>query len=229
MDADHFDAFILSLDSAIPRRVALAGALGTGLAGLLMRFGVDIVEARKRKKKKKCKGGKKKCGKQCRDLQSDPLHCGSCGNDCDGGHGCAAGNCSCPEGEKDCGEACIPQVACCSDADCGDGGTCVDGTCICPAEKELCGETCVDLATDGANCGACDTACNTNGCVNGFCTCQSQADCNGCSCALRLEDAEIACTGAPTTQSCSVDANCPARSFCRDTINGGLCSEPCPA
>jgi hypothetical protein len=228
LDTDHFNAFVLFLDVAAPRRIALVGVLSTGLAGLRTRLGVETAESKK-KKRKKCKGGKRKCGKKCRDLQTDPLHCGSCGNGCDLGKDCVDGNCSCPEGEKACGASCIPPVECCDDADCEEGGTCSDGTCVCSIETALCNGICADLATDGANCGACGNACDTNGCVNGFCTCQSQADCNGCICALRLEDSETACTGDVTTQSCSVDADCPARSFCRDTAGGGFCSEPCPA
>jgi hypothetical protein len=120
----------------------------------------------------------------------------------------------CKVDTKKCGKTCIPKTECC-------GG--------CDAEQECCSGTCSDLVTDGANCGECGNACVTGGCVQGFCTCQSQEDCNGCVCSLRLEDAETACSGDLTTHSCSVDADCPARSFCRDTINGGFCTEPCLA
>jgi hypothetical protein len=97
MDADRFDAFELSLDRAVPRRVALVGALGTGLTALLTRFGVDIAAARKkrRKKKKKCKGGKKKCGKGC----------------CGAASACAVGICFCTGNEPQAGAKCRDVAA----------------------------------------------------------------------------------------------------------------------
>jgi hypothetical protein len=171
-------------DTWTRRRFGLAtGGAAVALMGLAGRNGALA----KKKKKKKCKGGKKKCGKKC-----------------------------------------ILKTQCCVDTDCPTGADCVSGTCVCPSGTTNCGDVCADLTTDGANCGACGNVCDTNGCVNGFCTCQVPQDCNGCVCALRLEDAETACTGDITTQTCSVDADCPTRSFCRDAI-GGFCSEPCPA
>jgi hypothetical protein len=116
MDVNHFDAFVISLDRAVPRRGALIGALGMGLTALLTRSGGDSSGAKRRKKK--CKGGKKKCGKTCRDLQTDPLNCGSCGNRCDVGKECHDGTCSCPEEETECGGAC-----------CDIGFACIDGQC----------------------------------------------------------------------------------------------------
>jgi hypothetical protein len=207
MDTKRFDALTRKLFADPSRRGLLRPVLGSvvalaGAAGV----GFPVADARKRKKKKKkCKGGKKRCGKQC--IPSE-----NC---------CSAADCG---GQRCCGGTC---AGCCTDADCGAGGTCVAGACVCPAEKALCGGTCVDLATDGANCGACGTACDTNGCVNGFCTCQSQDECNGCVCALRLEDNETACSGDLTAQSCNADADCPARSFCRQTGGGNFCTEPC--
>jgi hypothetical protein len=124
MDQDRFDAFVLSLDTGVPRRSALIGTLGTGLAGLLTRLGVETAESKK-KKRKKCKGGKKKCGKKCilkteccggcdegetccdgtcRDLATDVANCGACGNACATAE-CVHGSCACT-GEDDCPDIC---------------------------------------------------------------------------------------------------------------------------
>lgn len=113
-----------------PRRQALGALL---LGSITSRLGGVDGEARKRKKrKKKCKGGTKKCGKRCLDLATDGDNCGACGHDCISAE-CERGVCLC-EAQIDCpltcycvgrkqgGGACIGigefGAACATDDDC---------------------------------------------------------------------------------------------------------------
>jgi hypothetical protein len=176
MDADRFDTLVLALNSAVPRRVALVGVLSTGLAGLLTRLGAETAEAKK-KKRKKCKGGKKKCGKKC-----------------------------------------IAKTACCVSADCPASANCVSGACVCPNGETNCGDVCVDLATDAANCGACDKVCETDVCVHGACGCTTSLDCpatcGGCGTSV---EGGSACVSKPAEQvECDDDDDCPLGAICLD-------------
>ena len=88
------------------------------------------------------------CGKMCRDLSSDPNHCGACGNQIDRDtHRCCDGvgtpidvdNCAA------CGDVCGPDDVCCFE-----GG-------------------CVDLRVDANNCGGCGNVCENGVCEDGEC------------------------------------------------------------
>src|SRR5688572_6664799 len=113
MDGIRFDRFSRIL-SASPNRRGFGRALaGLALGGTLIpQFGLAEVEARK-KKPKKCKGGKKKCGKKC-------IPATSCckAADCGTGGTCAGGACFCGEGFTTCQGRCIPVGACCFDDEC---------------------------------------------------------------------------------------------------------------
>jgi hypothetical protein len=233
MDADQFDTFVLSLNSAIPRRGALVGVLGTGLAALLTRFGIETAEAKRRKHRKKmnkCIGGKKKCGKQCFDLQSDAGHCGNCNAPCAASEICADGACTCPTGRVACGDGCVDVQT--DAANCGAcGNTCISaeicqsGACVCSAGTDECDETCVDLHTDAANCGACGKVCPSGGCVNGACTCPIATDCpETCTCSVRKEGG-TACRGGVISTSCDADDDCPLGTYCLNSAS--RCTLPC--
>lgn len=119
-----------------------------------------------------------------RDLDTDSAHCGSCNHACDapGTSGtCAAGSCStaCVSGFHDCagtckrdtspdscGTSCTPCTA-----PAGATATCTAGACgvQCPGSESYCAGTCVDLAGDGANCGACGHDCGGGACSAGQC------------------------------------------------------------
>lgn len=83
-----------------------------------------------------CAAGEVKCGPQCSNLQTDPLHCGTCQTQCANGQGCENGECHL---------TCTQPLSRCTG---GDGGVEAGGP-----------ESCVDLKKDGLNCGTCGTTC----------------------------------------------------------------------
>jgi len=202
MDAYRFDAVVRSL-GAVSRRAALWGFFGVAVSGLTAsRADFAIARRRKKKNKKQCKGGKKKCGKTCIPKTEC---CGGCGEQL-----CCNGTCA----------------ECCSDADCllGSGLICQQGTCACPAGEEICEAVCVDLANDGGHCGSCTNACPTNACFNGACSCGNVDDCpDGCICGAR-KGGGAACASNVSTQPCDEDADCPLGGYC---TSEELCAVPC--
>jgi hypothetical protein len=115
---------------------------------------------KKKKKKKHCKGGKIRCGKTCLDSTNDPANCGGCGSRCYGGLICQDRRCVMP----------------------GQGQ--------CEFSYTECPDGCKDLKVDIDNCGACGTSCRipnaavtcesgdcrTLGCIEGYDTCNAQAE-----------------------------------------------------
>lgn len=118
MDADRFDQLVARLTSGPSRRDALKGLV----AGALTTAGLTSLDddaaakgkghGKKRhggkargkskgrdhavsdeKKKKKCKGGKKRCNGKCRNIKTDPKNCGGCGIKCDSDQICVRGEC----------------------------------------------------------------------------------------------------------------------------------------
>jgi DNA-binding beta-propeller fold protein YncE len=88
-----------------------------------------------------CVAGLATCGGSCVDPTSDPAHCGSCGQACEG----AAPFCSTSSGAT----ACAPS---------------------CAAGQTACGFACVDLDTNLFHCGACVRSCGSNEkCINQQC------------------------------------------------------------
>ena len=135
MDARQLDDLARDIGSRLPRR-SMLGALG-GLATLLA--APQLQSDARKKKKKKCKGGKKKCGKTCipADQCCTSADCGARGN-------CVNGSCVCPTGQKACNGGCIPQASCCQNTDCGLDQTCSNGTCTCPDNQTKCGAVCLE-------------------------------------------------------------------------------------
>lgn len=171
MDGDRFDSLVQRLGARGNRRGAI-GVLGAiGFGGLFTAAETGL--ARKKRRKKKCKGDTKKCAKRC-----------------------------------------IPKTECCGD--CG-ALTCCNGSCV-------------DLATSGANCGACGNACLSNVCANGACKCQGNGNCPGtCKCFLSFpSQAGLFCQAEElSTQMCDSIDDCPFQTVCRQTIGGNFCGTPC--
>jgi hypothetical protein len=120
MDDEQFDSWT--------RRAF--GVAASGLVAIILGLPtINEVDAKKRKKKKKCKGGKKRCGKKC----IAKSNCCTDG-DCSGGATCQDGTCRCPDGERECEGACIPDDVCCPGEVCGENCSCrrtVEGTGFC--------------------------------------------------------------------------------------------------
>ncbi|MFW5967155.1 MAG: MXAN_6577-like cysteine-rich protein, partial [Persicimonas sp.] len=125
-------------------------------------------------------GELEECDGQCRDLDNDPEHCGACGETCDEGQVCAAGECtsSCGDQLSECDGACRDlendprNCGACGEA-CDDDQVCRAGECAssCSDGQEQCDGQCRDLDSDSNHCGSCGNACAPGtGCVHGQCT-----------------------------------------------------------
>jgi Stigma-specific protein, Stig1 len=165
--------------------------------------------------------------------------------------GCSDSGKKCPEGQTDCGGACVDlktnAVSCgaCLNV-CPTGAACVDGACQCPAGQVDCDGACADLQTDPLHCGACDLFCGEHGtCTGGACTC----DATGTACpgpgnqCPDLQTDRTNCGACRTT--CKPSAVCDAgQCACRapkpddcttlctdvqtDERNCGTCGHDCP-
>src|SRR5690606_9394881 len=111
------------------------------------------------------------------NTDTDPAHCGDCGQACPTGASCVDGACQCPAGLERCGPSCvntdIDRMNCgeCEMA-CGGSEACVGGAGegACGAGQAMCGADCVSLATNATHCGACDNACASGtSCSDGVC------------------------------------------------------------
>jgi hypothetical protein len=207
MEAQRLDDLAREIGSQLPRRSVLS-ALG-GLAALLAvpRLDTDA----KKKKKKKCKGRKKKCGKKCISLDQccTSADCGTRGE-------CVGGACVCPAGKKSCNGGCIPNDSCCQNSECGPQQTCVNGACTCSGGLATCGTDCIDP----------DICCGT--------TCPGNQLCDGGSCVCPNPDDWPCGDGSCVTGSeCCVNANCPAGQRCDDgtcwcdAADGIWCDDAC--
>jgi hypothetical protein len=203
MDARHLDDLAREIGSQVPRRSVL-GALG-GLAALLAapKLGADA-----KKKKKKCKGGKKKCGKKCiaADQCCTSADCGARGN-------CVGGACVCPTGQKPCNGGCIPQASRCQNSECGASQTCTNGTCTCPGNQTKCGAACIEsgLCCPSGECPA------GQSCEDETCWCNAA---DGIWCDARCCDASKGevCTSNAASSTCA-GGGCQLIDWCNVTEN----------
>lgn len=122
------------------------------------------------------------------DTDSDPLHCGGCGEVCDSSEVCSDGNCTCDAGTERCGVACIdtdsdPLHCGGCDVRCGAEEVCSDGACAvqCDAGLVACAGSCVDTTENTDHCGGCDQPCVPSSnqiatCAESVCTVECAAD-----------------------------------------------------
>lgn len=91
MDPNRFDALTRSLTSLRHRAPSRRGLLHAVGGGLLAAAAVEAPAADAAKKP--CKGGKKRCGKKCVDVQTSAANCGKCKNKCGANLVCEGGAC----------------------------------------------------------------------------------------------------------------------------------------
>jgi hypothetical protein len=164
---------------------------------------------------------------RCRNLQTDPLNCGTCAHSCGSGQACSGGGCVCHWPYGLCGTTCKDKQN--DPANCGTcghvcdiGGLCTAGVCVCPAGKTSCSGTCVTTATDPNNCGNCGNVCGAGKtCIASACVCTTDAGCTG----------GLHCDSTHTCVACVYHDDCPAGQLCRgtpdgtgDASHGGFCS-----
>ena len=185
-----------------------------------------------------CVAGRVECGGVCVDTNSNPAHCGACGNACGATETCDSGSCRemtrCSPGEEDCGSGCVDvgmnDLHCgrCGNA-CSVGESCMDGACqpdTCPTGEERCGAACTDTDTDNANCGACDAPCEVGEmCAGGSCSSACAMDETLCTVTDGDGGMMSICvdTDASTVHCGGCNMACDAGQVC----NGGTCE--CPA
>jgi hypothetical protein len=219
MDATRFDLIAKRLGARATRRTLFAVLAGLGLSGMAG----SIQETEAGKKRKKCKGGKKKCGRKC-------IPKGNCCKhpDC-GDHGiCTLGACGCETGYKECQGSCIPLGNCCAHTECPSGQQCCKGACTvvtgcCNDVDCQLGQLCDQgqCVTGQGNCPA-----GANSCLSGDIPCG-----NGCYCFQSMSgETRFRPAGATTCNECSADAHCAhlgPGSFCaKDAGPPGCLCQP---
>lgn len=167
------------------------------------------------------------CGGVCRDVASDSLNCGACGNACSAGEVCSAGVCTptCGAGLVNCSGVCrdlgTDRLNCgACGRTCAAGQVCSGGSCVvsCGGGLVNCGGVCRDLGSDRLNCGTCGRSCD-DGQV-----------CNGGACVVSCGGGLRNCGGI-CRDLASDRANCGAcgRSCGPGQIcSGGTCILSCP-
>jgi hypothetical protein len=240
MDASRFDALSRALASGSSRRRMLRVMSGC-LAALVGRTVVDETAARKKgKKKKKCRGATKKCGKRC----VPKANCCTSA-DCPPGEVCRSGRCTTCASANDCptpppcqeaicqdghcatvlrlaGFPCEAEPSCVINKTCNEAGQCQGGV---PVDV-LCPETEICDPQQGCRCPADRVACNGQCGLPGLATCASHGECCSTYC---LDHVCIpTCRGKPCTQheDCCEGVFC-AQGFC-GRCSGGLatCEDP---
>lgn len=164
MDPTQFDDLTRALSAGSTRTPTRRSVLATLAAGVAALGGL-VADTEARKRKRKCRGANKDktfCpGAGCKDVTSDPAHCGICFRACAADQTCETGRCTGGAGP------CVPQCAgavCGADDGCGGrcfAGSCPDGqTCGGGGEPNVCGTGCTPSCDD--------KQCGSDGC-NGSC------------------------------------------------------------
>ena len=227
MEGPRFDAMARLLARATTRRSAVTAAVAAAFGGAVL--ATDGADARpalcraagrycthnKQCCNNRCRTGKRvpiasrnicdcdapfaMCGKMCRDLSSDPNHCGGCGIKIDPETEICCDGVPTPIDEDNCGtcgEVCGPDDVCCAES----GG-------------------CADLQSDPNNCGECGNVCDGGECTDGECG-GGSVTCDACTptiqepVALCIVDADCnthdGCVpvGGPPPTVCTKNSDC---------------------
>lgn len=216
MDGARFDHLTAHLGSRLPRR---------SLAGLVGALSLSLPATGATARKKKCKKPKRKCGRRCVAVQTDPANCGSCRRACAAGEICSEGTCRprCPAGQKACDGKCIPAGGCCESAECADAEECTEDVCL--------DNVCRQFSRDD------NTSCVGGECRSGVCkncvarrgSCTTDDQCCGVRtnvivCALNLHSGLVSCStntprccGAVGAQ-CAFDCDCCEGRECQGNV-----------
>jgi hypothetical protein len=168
MEERQLNAFVRNVALRLEtRRTSLAAwtALVASTAGGRYGSAPGIATARKKRKKKRCQGGTRRCGNRCLDVQSDRDNCGTCGNRCADGKSCYGGTCFTAAGSCAAIATCFGAGMVC--------GTFMGGICVCRYTRS--GETRCGTAGPGSGgtafCGECanDAACVARFGAGAFC------------------------------------------------------------
>lgn len=153
MASRFFDRPLGCLASRDSRRALLSGAMGL--------LGASIPDLpSEAKKKKRCKGGAKRCGRRCTNLKTDSANCGACGTRCGTGRVCVNGVCGCKVGQSLVQGVCIPTFGCTAQTD-----TCASKETNCPQRPDLQDAFCFVTAEGEPFCG------DITDCVNAIADC----------------------------------------------------------
>ena len=161
--------------------------------------------------------GKTLCSGACVDLDTDPRHCGDCGNACDPKQSCEGGKCVCAGTDCDgtCTDTNTDPKNCggCGRAVCHDE-VCEEGRPACaPGFRECGGGGCLgckEVSSDPLNCGGCGTRClPSQACAKGVCVS------GGCP------------TGLAECSGPSLSGGSSCVNFRRDLLNCGSCGVQC--
>ena len=223
MDNRRFDRLTVALAADPSRRGLLRLISGGGLVALFGRTVSDEATAKKKgnRKKKKCQGNKKQCGKRCIPKTSC---CTS--SECPQGEVCRNGRCANCTAADDCPTPPVCEEAVCEDgrcetallppgSPCPSDQFCIVGT-TCNGDGECQGgspRSCddgIDCTTDPNHCGECGRRClneappscgDTGTCAGGICQKWTQTICR-----------PAACTGLSTLRQagkCDGNGACP--------------------
>lgn len=180
-----------------------------------------------------CPLGEEQCGDACVDVQSDALHCGTCGVSCAAGQACDGGQCVCHADLSACGTSCVDtnssglHCGACNNS-CAPGLKCSLGQCsdTCAPGLAECGADCVDTTSNVFHCGECNAGCGTGlSCDGGACSCPpGQLLCGGTCVDPNTSGSHCgACfSSCQTQEACQAgQCFCPPGSVCESQGTGG--------